>query len=97
MEEESSPEAPRPLVIRKKPSSAFSSSRLSVGLDAFQLKQTGHEGENKQVAVKRRPFEPKVMIRTPEDDERDWDEISNSRQMMWSRFCQEAVAELQKR
>jgi hypothetical protein len=100
-EEESSPEAPRPLVIRKKPSlvSGLGSNRLSMGLDAFQLKQAAESGsvEKQEMVERRRPFQPNVMIKTADDDQTDWEEIENSRQMLWNRFCNEAAHELQKR
>lgn len=85
----SSPEPPRPLVIRKKPSIA--SNRLSVGLDAFQLRMTGPKSA---CATAR---QTNVVTKTADDDQCDWEEVESGRQMLWATFCQEAVSELQKR
>lgn len=60
-----------------------SNASLSLGLDAFQ---------NSKQSIK----EPEPVIEIIEDD-RDWQEIEEGQKIRWAHFCQDAVAELQKR
>lgn len=95
------PKSVSPLVIKKTRShtSLASERSLHLGLDAFQSKSQQFVKSKKSTS--RLPHPEKVeMQRDPViivgQDEPHWEEIEAQSQLKWTRFCHEAILELQK-
>ena len=101
-----SPEAPQPLAISKRRDqnsvaampTKRSSDRLSIGMDAFQMARQSHTESCPIESVEIEPHPRRIApVVTIAEDDQDWEEISNQYKIKWTRFCQEATSELQKR
>lgn len=93
------PKAVSPLVIRKSRSQASIASErsLHLGLDAFQTKSQQFVKPKKSFA--RVPVQEVEIKRDPViivgEDESHWEALEAHSQLKWTRFCHEAIVELQ--
>lgn len=95
------PKSVSPLVIRKTRSqtSLASEQSLHLGLDAFQTrsqqftkpkKSVSHVPASENLELQR---DPVIIVG---QDEQDWTDLEAQSQLKWTRFCHEAILELQK-